>query len=173
MPPIEEFVAKAIEVKPWMVTLVSGEASGEHSVQPLEMLDTEIDLQGIVDRLSAVGVMVGVFVDPHPDRIKQATKLGANTVLLNCAGYTNARTIEDAQHELDSIDAAAQGASKAGLSINCGRGLTYRNLSPLIEMGVADEFVIGYSVAARALLVGYERAVTEMLRLVGKEVPTH
>ncbi len=171
MPAVEEYIEKALEVKPWMVTLVSSEVGGDDAVLPLDLLNADVDLKDIVDRLSAVGVMVGVFVDPLADRIKQAAKLGVSTVLLNCAGYSNARTIDDAQQELDNIDAAVEVAAKAGLTINCGRGLTYRNLSPLIEMNVIDEFVIGYSVAARAMLVGYERAVTEMLRLVGKEAP--
>ena len=168
MPPTEEFVAKALEVKPWMVTFVSDQMGGDDAPLPVDLINTEIDFRDLTDRLSAVGVLVGFSLDPNIDQVKQAIKFGGATVLLNCSGYTNARTLEDAQQELDRIDAAAATATKAGLSVNCGRGLTFRNISPIVELDLADEFVIGYAIAARALLVGYERAVTEMLRLIDK-----
>jgi pyridoxine 5-phosphate synthase len=119
-----------------------------------------------------MGVLTGYFIEPDADQIKRAAKLGSGTVLINCAGYSNARTVEDAQRELDRIDAAGAAATKADLSVNCGRGLTYRNLTPVAELGLVDEFVVGYAIAARALLVGYERAVAEMLQLVRRPTPS-
>jgi pyridoxine 5-phosphate synthase len=172
MPPINQFITKALEVKPWMVTFVSDQSGGDAALLPVDLTNDEIDYRDLTDRLTAVGVLVGYFLDPQIDQVKQAAKLGGTTILLNCSGYTTARTLEDAQRELDKIDAAAAAASKAGLAVNCGRGLTYRNVSPIVELGLADEFVIGYAVAARALLVGYERAVTEMLRLIDKPIPS-
>lgn len=173
MPPTEEFVAKALEVKPWMVTFVSDQPGGDDGLLPVDLTNTEIDFRELTDRLTAVGVLVGFFVDAQTDQVKPAARFGGATILLNCSGYTNARTLEDAQQELDRIDATAAAATKAGLAVNCGRGLTLRNISPIVELGLADEFVIGYAIAARALLVGYERAVTEMLRLIDKPAPVH
>lgn len=172
MPPTEEFVAKALEVKPWMVTFVSDQSAGDDAARPVDLSNTEINFRDLTDRLTAVGILVGFFVDPQIDQVKPAAKLGGATILLNCSGYTNARTLEDAQQELDRIDATAAAATKAGLAVNCGRGLTYRNVSPIVELGLADEFVIGYAIAARALLVGYERAVIEMFRLIDKPAPS-
>jgi len=172
MPPSEQFVTKALEVKPWMVTFASDQQGGDAALLPVDLTNTEIDYRDLTDRLTAVGVLVGFFVDPQSEQVKQVARFGGTTILLNCLGYTNARTLEAAQQELDRIDATAAAAAKAGLAVNCGRGLTYRNLSPIVELGLADEFVVGYAVAARALLVGYERAVIEMLRLIDKPVPT-
>jgi pyridoxine 5-phosphate synthase len=172
MPSADQFINKALEVKPWMVTFVSDQPGGDGALLPLDLTNTEVDFRDLTDRLTAVGVLVGFFVDAQTDQVKQASKYGGSTVLLNCSGYTNARTLEDAQQELDRIDAAAAAATKAGMTVNCGRGLTYRNLTPIVELGLADEFVIGYSIAARALLVGYERAVAEMLRMIDKPAPS-
>jgi len=170
MPPTDELTDKALEVKPWMVTFVSDQLGGDNGVLPVDLTSVETDFGDISARLSAVGVQVGYFIEPEEDQVKRASKLGAATVLINCSGYSNARTVDDAQRELDRIDSAGSAAAKADLAVNCGRGLTYRNLTPVAELGLVDEFVIGYSVAARALLVGYERAVTEMLRLVRQPV---
>jgi len=172
MPPTDEFIGKALEVKPWMVTFLSSQVGGDNAVLPIDLASDEIDFGGISARLTAVGVLVGYFIEPEEDQVKRAAKLGAGTVLINCAGYTDARRVDDAQRELDRIDAAGGVAAKAGLAVNCGRGLTYRNLTPVAELGLVDEFVIGYAIAARALLVGYERAITEMLRLVRQTVPS-
>ena len=172
MPPHGDFINKALEVKPWMVTFASDQLGGDNAVLPVDLASDETDFGDIAARLTAVGVLVGYFIEPEVDQVKRAAKHGGSSVLINCSGYTNARTIDDAQQELDRIDATGAAAAKAGLAVNCGRGLTYRNLTPVAELGLVDEFVIGYAITARALLVGFERAVTEMLRLVRKEPPS-
>ena len=106
------------------------------------------------------------MIEPTGDSVKGAHRAGASAVLINCSEFTDARTLEQAQSGLDNIDNAAQLAVKNEISVHVGRGISYKNIFPLAELGVIDEFVIGHAIAIRALLVGYERAVAEMLRLI-------
>ncbi|MFQ6007876.1 MAG: pyridoxine 5'-phosphate synthase [Candidatus Zixiibacteriota bacterium] len=165
LPPTEEHIRQALEVKPWGVTFVTDQADSGNPVVPIELDTASVDFSDITARFTAVGVNVCFFVDPDEDQIKIAAKVGASAVFISCAGYTEARTIEEAQSELDRIDRAVQAASKANLSTHCGRGINYKNIQPLAELGYIDEFVVGRSICARAMLVGFERAVKEMLTL--------
>ncbi|MCK4462569.1 MAG: pyridoxine 5'-phosphate synthase, partial [candidate division Zixibacteria bacterium] len=125
MPPLEDFINKALEVKPWMVTFASDQLGGDKAVLPVDLSSTEVDFRGLTDRLTAVGVLVGFFIEPEVEQVKQAARNGGSSVLINCSGYANARILDDAQRELDRIDSAGTAAVKAGLAVNCGRGLTY------------------------------------------------
>ncbi len=166
IPPVNELIETALEVKPWMVTFGVDQVDGDGPISPIDLDVADIDLRDTVARFKGVGVHVGFFVEPKPDQIKGVSKAGGGAVLLDCSGYSNAQTVEQAQEELDYIDRAANTAVKAELAVHCGRGIGYRNIQPLVELDLVDEFVIGNAVASRAMLVGYERAVSEMLQLV-------
>ncbi|MFH1687681.1 MAG: pyridoxine 5'-phosphate synthase [bacterium] len=166
MPPADVLIEKALEIKPSMVTLVADQATGSIDPSTINLNDGEFDYSGLIARLGGASVGVSFFIEPEPDLIRKAAKAGAAAVLINCATYANARTLQDAQHELDRIDRTVVAAGKAGLSVACGRGLNHRNLKPLVELGAVDDFVIGYSICARALLIGYERAVREIVSAI-------
>ncbi len=166
MPPIKEMIEKAREVKPWMVTLVADYADADSSVQPLDLRTADLDFGVVVAEFRGLGIHSGFFVEPDTDQIKSVAKSGASAVLINCSGYTEARTFDEAQSELDRIERSAAAAAKAGLAVHCGRGLNYKNVGLLTDLGLMDEFVVGFSICSRAMLVGMDRAVTEMLRMV-------
>jgi len=166
MPPADDIIERALEVKPWMVTLVADHADASSPVSPIEFDSAQVNFSDTALRFDAVGVNVCFFVEPEADQVKEAAKAGASAILINCAGYTEARTVEEAQTELDRIDRAMQTASKTDMAVNCGRGITYKNVPPLVELGNVDEFVVGHSICARAMLVGFERAVREMIELL-------
>lgn len=167
MPPAEDIVEKVLEVKPWMVTFVADHADINSPVSTINISSAPVDYGELSNRFSSAGISVGFFVEPNAEEIKGAAKAGAVAVLINCAGYTHSRTLDEAQSELDRIDRAVQAAAKAGLTVHCGRGINYKNVRPLVELGAVDEFVIGHAIIARAMLVGLERAVREMLQLMG------
>lgn len=166
IPPTEDIIAKALEVKPWMVTFVADHADSDASVSGIDFTNAPIDFSDIVERFRGVGVSVCFLIEPSSDAVKGAHRAGASAVLINCTEFTDARTLEQAQSGLDNIDSAAQQAVKHELAVHAGRGISYKNIFPLAELGAIDEFVIGHAIAVRAILVGYERAVVEMLRLL-------
>ncbi|MCK4606883.1 MAG: pyridoxine 5'-phosphate synthase [candidate division Zixibacteria bacterium] len=170
IPPVDELIETALEVKPWMVTFGADQVNGDGPISPIDLNVADIDFGDTVARFKAVGVHVGFFVEPKSDQIKGVSRAGGGAVLLDCSGYSNAQTVEQAQEELDRLDHAANAAAKAELAVHCGKGISYRNIRPLVELELVDEFVIGYAIASRALLVGYERAVLEMLQLVRGQV---
>lgn len=168
-PPLEDTIERALEVKPWMVTLVADHADSGSMVSPIDFEAAAVDFGEVAARIKGIGCNVCFFIEPAAESVRGAAKAGADAVTLNCSGFVDARTLDEAQSELDSIDAAAQSGAKAGLSVQAARGLTYKNVTPLAELKNIDEFIIGHAIVSRALLVGIERAVIEMLPLLKPE----
>jgi pyridoxine 5-phosphate synthase len=52
------------------------------------------------------------------------------------------------------------------MTLHAGHGLTYRNVVPVARLPFLDELNIGHSIVARALMVGFQAAVREMVELI-------
>jgi pyridoxine 5-phosphate synthase len=68
--------------------------------------------------------------------------------------------------ELERLILCAQHARSLGLKVNAGHGLNYENLPLLCKVPHLVELNIGHSIVSRAVMVGIEQAVTEMLELM-------
>lgn len=166
IPPVEALIEKVLEVRPNTVTFVADHADPGAPVSGIDFANSPVDFSDIASQFTGAGIRVCFFIEPEIHSVKGAAKAGAGGVLINCREYSDARTLEQAQEALDRIDQVAGSAAKSELTVRAGGGLDYRNVSALVELGFINEFVVGHAVAARALLVGYSAAVTEMLRLV-------
>lgn len=169
IPPTEDIVNRVLEVKPAMVTFVADHADSNVPVAGIDFNDASIDFSGATARLKGVGIGVCFFIDPNPEVVRGAHKAGADAVLINCGGYSYARTLAEAQQELDRVDATAQAAAKAGMSVYAGRGIDRRNVIALHELNLIDEFFIGDSIVSRAVLKGMTEAVSEMLAVINPQ----
>jgi pyridoxine 5-phosphate synthase len=58
---------------------------------------------------------------------------------------------------------AARAASKLGMHVAAGHGLHYQNVDALVHIDEIEEYNIGHSIVARAILVGLDQAVRDML----------
>jgi pyridoxine 5-phosphate synthase len=110
--------------------------------------------------------------EPDPAQAAVLAEMaGADAVLINCGGFTYALTLDEAQRELDRIDSAAQAATKAGVSVYAGRGISFKNVLALHELGLFHEYYVGHSITSRAVLKGMEAAVVEMLDVIRTDQP--
>jgi pyridoxine 5-phosphate synthase len=110
--------------------------------------------------------VVSLFVDPDTDQIKAAAKCGADYVELHTGNYADATDWQTEQGALRKIEDAVRLARKLELGVNAGHGLNYLNIKKLASIGGIEEFNIGHSIISRAVLVGMERAVRDMVDLV-------
>ena len=162
----DEMVRIALEVKPEMCTLVP-EKRQELTTEG--GLDVRFNLELIteaVDRLQDGGIIVSLFVDPDTDQIKAANKADADCIEIHTGSFAEARHWRQQEQELTKIDNAVRLAKKLGMGVNAGHGLTYSNIKKMAAIGGIEEFNIGHSIIARAVLVGLERAIREMVELI-------
>ncbi len=162
----DEMVRIALEVRPEMCTLVP-EKRQELTTEG--GLDVRFNLEMVteaVDRLQDGGIIVSLFVDPDPDQIKAANKADADCIEIHTGSFAEARRWQEQEQELLKIENAVRLAKKLGMGVNAGHGLTYTNIKKVAAIGGIEEFNIGHSIISRALLVGLERAVREMVELI-------
>jgi pyridoxine 5-phosphate synthase len=162
----QEMVRIALRTKPEQVTLVP-EKRQELTTEG--GLDVILNLKSIADavkRLRDNDIVVSLFVDPDPEQIKAASKSGADYIEIHTGAYAAARDWQTQKHELEEIDAAIKLASKVGMGVNAGHGLNYVNIKALAAIGGIEEYNIGHSIMARAILVGIDRAVKDMVDLI-------
>ncbi len=171
IPPTDEIIERILEVKPWMVTFVADHADIDAPVSGIDFNSAPIDFSDVATRFRGVGIAVCFLIQPDADSVKGASKAGADAVLIDCSGFTQAVTLSEAQQELDRIDRAAQQASKANLAVYAGRSIDLKNVPALHELNLIDEFFIGHSIISRAVLKGMQPAVEEITDIIKNEAP--
>jgi pyridoxine 5-phosphate synthase len=162
----EEIIRVALEVRPNMATLVPERRQELTTEGGLDVIGQRGVVEATVKRLQEGGIRVSLFVDPDPAQIGAAAEMGSEVVEIHTGLYADAPTAEAREREFRRIVEAARVASGLGLEVHAGHGLDYRNVVALRAVEEIVEFSIGHSIVARAVLVGMERAVREMLELV-------
>ena len=166
IPPIEDILDRTMEIKPHSATIVAETADSDSPVTTVDFHTGEIDYSDLTSRFKGIGIHTNFLIEPEIEAVKAAVRAGADGVHLSCRGYADAADDSEAREELDRIDRAAQAASRQGLIVYAGVGLDYKNILPLVELGYISELSIGRSICVRAMFVGLQRAVREMIRAI-------
>ncbi len=161
----EEMTSIALKVVPDCVTLVPEKRQELTTEGGLDVVRNRGSLTRCVDLLRQAGISVSLFVDPDLEQIKESVRLKADCIEIHTGSYCVARGCEQA-NELAKISEAIKAGKKLGLKIHAGHGLNYVNIRPVVALGGIEEFNIGHSIISRAVLVGMDRAVREMVALI-------
>ncbi|MFT5286728.1 MAG: pyridoxine 5-phosphate synthase [Planctomycetota bacterium] len=133
----------------------------------LDVLAEKPRLLDTIPRLAETGGLVSLFIDPDPDQIAATAEIGAAFVELHTGAYATA-TGQKQQLELQRLIHAAELAHQLGLRVNAGHGLNYENTHAVLAMPYLEELNIGHSIVARALTVGVDKAIGEMLDIFSR-----
>lgn len=159
-------IATALEIKPDLVTLVP-EKREELTTEG--GLDLHVHKDMVSDGMQSLhggGIPVSIFVDADLDQIKLAHRIGADFVEIHTGTFCDADTHKERSEAFERIVDSAKLAHKLKLGVNAGHGLGYETIKAFKGLSEIDEFSIGHSIIARAVLVGLDRAVREMIALV-------
>jgi pyridoxine 5-phosphate synthase len=162
----EEMIAIATQIKPDLCTLVPERRQELTTEGGLEVRGNLEAIKDAVKRLNAAGIAVSLFIDPQAEQVKAAHLAGAQIIELHTGAYCNATDEPSRLKLLEAIADSARLASRLKLKIAAGHGLNLRNIRPMLGITEIEEYSIGHSIIARAVFVGLEPAVTEMLDLV-------
>ncbi|MHB8876116.1 MAG: pyridoxine 5'-phosphate synthase [Myxococcaceae bacterium] len=162
----QEMVKIAYEYKPDMATLVPERREELTTEGGLDVNSQRDAITKIVKNLKDGEIVVSLFIDPDLDQVRSSHKANADRVELHTGRYCESRNERERARELSRIVDAAKAASKLGMGVAAGHGLNYENVKPIARIGEIDELNIGHSIVARAVLVGFDRAVREMIDLM-------
>jgi pyridoxine 5-phosphate synthase len=156
----------AIAVKPTQCTLVPEKRAEVTTEGGLDVVGQREKVKRCAERLMAAGIEVSMFIDPDAAQIEASKSLGVQAVEIHTGSYADAPSEEARREQLQGIIIASKLARQLGLDLHMGHGLTYRNVVPIARIQGVGELNIGHSIVARAVMVGFERAVREMKQLI-------
>lgn len=162
----DEIVKIAIETLPELATLVPERRQELTTEGGLDVRGNRHRLKDVVKELQRHEIEVSLFIDPVPEQIEAAHEIGADKIEIHTGEYANARNEHRQRELLEIVRGAAKMARELGMGVNAGHGLNYLNIVPFREITEIEEVSIGHALLARAIFVGLDRAVKEMIALV-------
>jgi pyridoxine 5-phosphate synthase len=162
-----DLVRTVIALRPDQCTLVPvtpGEVTSDHGWSlPGELAR----LRPVVAALRGEGIRTSLFADCDVGQIARFAETGADRVELYTGPFAWAWGTPDAARETARVWESAAAAVAAGLGVNAGHDLDRHNLAGLRDLPGLREVSIGHAQIVRALEVGTDASVRELLVALG------
>jgi len=166
-----EMKTAALDVKPDVVCLVPERHEELTTTGGLDVLSLRRTLKPHIQALTKGGIKVSIFVDPAIPQIRAIAELGVPRIEIHTGIYAEAKSALAKEAALEEIRIAAAEAARLGLEVTGGHGLDYQNVGPIVAVPEMSELSIGFSIIARAAIVGIDRAVRDMVALLNPGRP--
>jgi pyridoxine 5-phosphate synthase len=163
----KEMIGIAARTKPDMVTLVPEKRQELTTEGGLDIKSQQKNIKDAIKKIQSAGIPVSLFINPEPADIAISKQIGADMVEIHTGAYANAQRAGQ-EEELLRVIKAVKHALDEGLSANAGHGLNYYNVSKVASIKGLRGLYIGHSIISRAVLVGMEKAVGDMKKLLIK-----
>lgn len=173
---------------PHRITLVPEKRQEVTTEGGLDLKAHQDSIARTLSRYHAHGIHTALFIDPSVENVTLAKELGAHCVELHTGKYANLHLMRSSNlpkthhslsefalpaseleslldSELTLLANSAKTAREVGLECFAGHGLNYQNIAPIRAIDEISELNIGHSIIARAVFVGLERAIADMLTL--------
>lgn len=165
--PFHDMLDLVRKAQPDQCTLVPDDPAAFTSDHGWDLGRDAARLQPIISEIRKLGIRVSLFMDPAPEHMNLAQKVGADRVELYTEPYARAFGTSEQDAVVGRYVRAAQAANAAGLGINAGHDLNRDNL-PLFLHSVPGvlEVSIGHALISDALEFGMNEATRLYLRAI-------
>lgn len=165
-----EMLEVALRHKPHAACLVPEKRTEVTTEGGLDVIGGEAHLRPYVEALSKAGIRVSLFVDPSPEQVAAAARIGAAVVEIHTGQYCDTvhalggtwTASPVIQRELDRIKQAAAEAERQGLECHAGHGLAFETVGPVAAIPTVMELNIGHFLVGEAIFGGLEAAIRQM-----------
>ena len=166
----EEMLDIALRHAPHAVCIVPERREERTTEGGLDVVGNQPNLRTFVERLSARGCRVSLFIEPDPEHIEASAAIGAAVVELHTGRYALTEGIS-LEEELERLKAGAALAAKRGLEVHAGHGLRFDNVAAIAAIPEVAELNIGHFLVGEAVFIGLDAAIREMRRLMDAARP--
>jgi pyridoxine 5-phosphate synthase len=162
-----EIIGIALKVRPEIVCIVPERRLEVTTEGGLDVVAAEKSLAETRRKMNDAGIAVSLFIAPDEQQIAAAARTGSQFIELHTGAFAEHFGNErEREFELQRLIVGAQQAHALGLQVNAGHGLNLENLPALFRVPHLVELNIGHSLVSRAVFVGLEKAVQEMLAVM-------
>jgi pyridoxine 5-phosphate synthase len=153
-------------VKPTQATLVPDALGARTSDHGWNVAAHAERLLPVVQSLRAAGIRVSLFMDPDPEQIEHAARLGVDRIELYTEPYAKGFAEGQRNGVATPYARAAATAQALGLGVNAGHDLNRDNLPAFCAIPGILEVSIGHALVADALTMGLHAAVEAYLNVL-------
>ncbi|MEX0845270.1 MAG: pyridoxine 5'-phosphate synthase [Balneolaceae bacterium] len=163
----DEMLKICKEVDPHLCTLVPEGREELTTEGGLKMAMVFDDFKNrVFPSIRETNIEISLFLDPNPEDIDLAHKLGTDAIELHTGTFANAGPAKK-QHELTRLRKAAKQISDLGMKVNAGHGLNLDNLPDLLEtVPNLNEVSIGHALISKSVFWGLDRTVKAYLEII-------
>ncbi|MGA2030073.1 MAG: pyridoxine 5'-phosphate synthase [Verrucomicrobiota bacterium] len=162
-----EIIGIALKLRPEIVCIVPERRLEVTTEGGLDVVAAEKSLAETRVKMNDANIEVSLFIAPDEKQIEASARVGSQFIELHAGQFAESfHNEQKCEAELQRLISAAQQAHALGLKVNAGHGLNYENLPLLYCVPHLVELNIGHSIVSRAVMVGLETAVKEMLALM-------
>jgi pyridoxine 5-phosphate synthase len=163
----DEMLDIATRARPFACCLVPEKRAELTTEGGLDVAGQKASVARAVDKLSAAGIRVSLFIDPEPAQIRAAAEVGAPVVELHTGEYAEAEG-EAREAALTRVREGAAVAAGEGLIVHAGHGLHFHNTAEVAAIPEISELNIGHALIARAVMTGIGEAVGRMKQIMDR-----
>jgi pyridoxine 5-phosphate synthase len=165
-PPDETLISAVLSVGPDMITLIPGKKPGSTPGGGLDILGQGGNLVKFIEELRSQNVVISMLIEPNIHQIKAAAKMGVDYIELHLGSYAKTDDLNERNDQLENLNSVALAAQKLGLGVAASQSLDYQNVTAVSAMSAIEEINVGRAIISRALNIGMESAVRDMMSLV-------
>jgi len=162
----EEMQQIALLRNPATVCLVPEKREELTTEGGLNCIGREQELKDFLAPIHAKGIGSSLFIDADADQLKAAHVIGAEYIEIHTGHYADATSQPEREAEFKKIVAGIELAKELGFKVNLGHGLNYTNILPFGKIKGIHEYSIGHSIMSRAIFVGIDKAVRDMVEII-------
>ena len=165
----DEMLAIALRLAPHQVTLVPERREEVTTEGGLDVVRETRRLEPALRQLRDAGIRTSLFISPDDDAVRRSGELAVDAIELHTGAYSHP---PHSPPTLDALRRASTLGRTLGLAVHAGHGLTIRNVAPVAAIPEIEELNIGHSIVSRAVFIGIEASVREMIaamRAAGKQ----
>lgn len=161
----EEMQKIALDIKPEQCTLVPETLEERTTEGGLDIFKNKELLKTFIPPLKEAGIKVSIFIDADETGkiLEAANQVGVDRVELHTGPFADAKDKKLREKEFLKLVKSAEFADKYGLGLNAGHSLNFKNLKEIKKLKNLREVSIGHNIWARAIFIGLENAVKEIL----------
>ncbi len=156
----------ALDLMPYSVCIVPERRQEITTEGGLDVEGQKEYLKEFIKPLKEKGILVSMFIDADENQVKASKYINADYIEMHTGKFSLAFEKGDYNKELEKLKAASSLAQSLGLKVNAGHGLNYENVYLMKEIKGISELNIGHSIISKAVFVGLQKAIKEMLLLI-------
>ena len=171
-PPDPEVLRSILTISPDMVTLVpegyghAGLNSDWSDASWPEGGSLERPVERMLKALKDNGILTNILITPSASHVRQCAEYKADYVHLDASRFVQAADPVEKGRIFQEIAGTARTAARLNMGVSLGRGVDYRTAADLAGIAELEEMVVGYAIAVRAMTIGFEQAVRDLVGII-------